>query len=156
MYGLTLNGAPRRKTGRLLAVLCIAATLAACGGGGGGGGGSKSTPSTGGGSAVTNPSTNPSNPSPTTRQQTVNLSWTPPSARSDGSALSLSDLSGYKVYVVKESDSGQDKTQSIAGGNTTTAQMALDAPGTYTLALTAIDQNGHESALSNAVTLTLK
>jgi len=86
----------------------------------------------------------------------VNLSWTPPSARADGTALPLSELSGYKVYVVKESDSGQDKTQVINGGSTTTAQMALTAPGTYTLALTAMDQNGQESALSNAVTLTLK
>lgn len=158
MQGLTLKGASMRKTGRFLALLCILTSLAACGGGGGGGGGGSdsSTPGSSGSAPSSNPNSNSSNPSANTRQQTVNLSWTPPSARADGTPLPLSELSGYKVYVVKESDSGQDKTQVVSGGSATSAQMALTAPGTYTVALTAMDQNGQESALSNAVTLTLK
>jgi len=158
MKELKLHSAPMRATRKLVALLCVAAFLTACGGGGGGGG-SSGTPSTSGNASgpSSTPNSNATSPStPEARLQTVNLSWTAPSARADGTALPLSELSGYKVYIVKESDSSQDKTQMISGGSSTTTQLSLPAPGTYTLALTAIDQNGQESALSNAVTVTLK
>lgn len=157
MDSRTVVNALMRKTGRSLALVCFVATLAACGGGGGGGGGDSAASSaapgaSSGGSSAPSTST-PSTPS--SRAQNVNLSWTPPSARADGTALSLSELSGYKVYIVAESDPSKDRTQTVSGGSTTTAQLSLAAPGTYTLAITSLDQNGLESALSNTVTVTL-
>lgn len=156
-----------RNISRYLLVALFSLAMAACGGGGGGGGsdsgtastssgtssstssGSSSTGSTSGGSST------PTTPTTPTTTQTVQLSWTPPATRADGSALQISELTGYRLYIVADADASQDTTMSISGGTTTTAQVALTAPGSYTFAITAVDVNGLESSLSNQVPLTL-
>jgi hypothetical protein len=45
--------------------------------------------------------------------------------------------------------------KSISGGSTTTTQLTLNSPGSYTFAVSAIDQSGLESALSNEIPVTL-
>jgi hypothetical protein len=149
------------------ATLGLALLLTACGGGGGGGGGG----STGtGGSGGNNPAGSPSSPNglpvsgngdtPTqgdgsaTGTYRVQLMWTAPSTRADGSPLPLSELSGYRIYYLLEgSDPSNDSRLSVNGGTTTSLNLTLTAAGAYTFAITAVDQSGLESSLSNAVSV---
>jgi hypothetical protein len=143
---------------------CIAFLTTACGGGSGGGnsasgttnsgtsagtvGGSTSTGSTSG--STTGSST--AAPTPTPISYAVRLNWTPPSTRADGSALTSSELTGYRVYYALDgADASQDTVVPVSGGTTTTVQVALNAAGTYAFAITALDQNGLESSLSSPV-----
>jgi hypothetical protein len=82
------------------------------------------------------------------------LLWSAPSTRANGTALPLSELSGYRLYYLREgSDASNDKTISIQGGTTTSYNLTLTAAGSYTFAITAVDQNGLESPLSSAVSV---
>lgn len=153
----------RRETA---AVLALALLLTACGGGGGGGGGSSnsgtsgsgsgspssspsSVPSTGSGGGTSTPQTTPS-----TSTYRVQLNWTAPGTRTDGSPLPLSELSGYRVYYLLEgADPSSDSALSITGGSTTSTTLTLSAAGNYTFAITAVDQNGLESSLSAPVSV---
>jgi len=84
----------------------------------------------------------------------VILNWTAPSTRADGTALQLSDLTGYRVYYLLEgTDSSKDTVVPVNGGNVTTLSLTLTAAGSYTFAITAIDRNGLESGLSSAISV---
>jgi fibronectin type 3 domain-containing protein len=85
------------------------------------------------------------------------LSWTAPSARSNGKALSLSELSGYRIYYLREGSSASDDvTVSVQGANTTSYNLTLAVPGSYTFAVTAVDLAGLESPLSGEVSIPIK
>src|SRR5690606_14517124 len=78
-------------------------------------------------------------------QCSVELSWTPPTAYTNGDPLDpATDLLGYRIY-----DSDGDLLASPAAG---TQSYALgDLPyGDYTFTATAVATNGQESAMSNA------
>ena len=151
-------------------ILCLSAMVAACGGGGGGGGGDPAPsgqtgggssspgtttppPTSGGGSG--NPPVEPTpNPGETT-EFTIKLSWTPPSTREDGAALSLSELSGYEIYYYMDgTDASQGQVKQVSGGTTTSTDITLSGAGTYYFAIAARDQNGLISNLSNYVSAT--
>ena len=135
------------------AVLGLAVLLSACAPP------DSSTPSTG--NSASSPSSTPSTGSsdtPTTptvpASYKVQLNWTAPSTRADGTALSLSDLSGYRIYYLLDgTDSSKDTTVSVTGGTTTTLSLTLTTAGSYTFAITAVDRNGLESSLSRAVSV---
>ncbi len=133
-----------------IAISCLAILVTACGGGGGGGSSSSSTPT------AQTPSSSPSSPSPQTGNYSVHLTWVAPSTRADGSALAASDIAGYRLfYILDGSSSSADTVVAISGGSTTSTDLSLTSTGTYTFAITAVDSNGAESALSSPVSLTI-
>jgi hypothetical protein len=113
--------------------------------------------------APNTPSSNPGNvvtpppapaPTPTPASYKVTLNWTAPATRANGRALLLSELSGYRIYYIREgSDASDDVTLTVKGGNTTSYNLTLTVPGSYTFAVTAVDLLGLESPLSGEVTV---
>jgi fibronectin type 3 domain-containing protein len=71
--------------------------------------------------------------------------------------MPLSELSGYRIYYLREgSDASDDVTVVVHGGNTTTYNLTLGAPGSYTFAVTAVDLAGLESPLSGEVSIPVR
>jgi putative Ig domain-containing protein/fibronectin type III domain protein len=80
------------------------------------------------------------------------LSWTPPTARSDGT--SLGNLAGYYVrYGTAEGD--YTETVQVTTPGLTSYTVSDLAAGTYFFVVTAYDTNGVESSFSNAVSKTI-
>jgi hypothetical protein len=73
------------------------------------------------------------------------VAWTPPTERTDGSALT--DLAGYKIYYGKKSSSLTHVFNVKSAGLTSHLVENLDA-GTWYFAVTAYDTKGLESARS--------
>jgi hypothetical protein len=86
--------------------------------------------------------------------RTLWLSWRAPAERESGEALPLSELSGYRVYW-GTADDPQANEIDITDPSITTYQITDIEPGTYQVAVTAIDRTGLESSQSNAITKSL-
>jgi hypothetical protein len=80
----------------------------------------------------------------------VNLSWVAPTARADGSPLSLSAIASYKVYMGTSPDN-LDVTDAIDDSSMTEYTADNLSSGTYYFAITTNDTDGRESALSDLV-----
>lgn len=146
----------------------LATLITACSGGGGGGSdtgsaaaatGSNSTnpvtPSTGSGTTTT-PTTPTSPTTPAATAHTLQLSWTIPSTRENGTALTLSELSGYEIYYYAEgSSSGAGEVVPVSGGTSTSTKVTINGSGTYYFAIAARDNAGLLSNLSNYVAANL-
>ena len=76
------------------------------------------------------------------------LSWTTPTR--DERDEPLTDLAGYKIYCWNEVE-GFSKTFRVEDPDTTSFVADGLSPGEYSCAISAIDQDGNESALSNVV-----
>ncbi|MES9991234.1 MAG: putative Ig domain-containing protein [Candidatus Thiodiazotropha sp.] len=78
----------------------------------------------------------------------ISLMWVPPSTRTDGSALDLSEIEGYKIYMGTTSD---NLTQIVDLADSTINEHVVDnlATGDYYFAVTTYDTEGNESAYSN-------
>lgn len=138
---------PLRSCKNAFVIGALAFLLAACGGGGGGGS-SGSTPS---GSTSTGTSPAPS------ATHSVQLSWTAPTTRADGTALTASELSGYHIYYTATgTPASADTMVAVSGGTTTSISLALPAAGEYSFAITAVDSSGQESSLSAPVSVTVQ
>jgi hypothetical protein len=91
-----------------------------------------------------------------TVQQTADgkatLTWTPPTQNNDGSALT--DLSGYRIYIGTESGI---YNQNITVGTAGIATYVIEnlVPDTYYFVITAVNQLGVESDLSNEAVFTV-
>ena len=109
------------------AIVCEVA-LASCGGGSGSGGG-------GGGGII---------------GESLSLVWDPPAANFDGSGVN--DIAGYRVYD-GPSPGDYDMVTDVG----VDPEVTLDGldPGTYYIAVAAIDSAGNESSLSPEVVATL-
>lgn len=80
-------------------------------------------------------------------ERDVVLSWQRPTSREDGSTLEPEELAGYRVYVDKDGDHFQEV-------ETDRESLVVGVPaGSWSFAVTAIDTDGNESALSNRKTL---
>lgn len=80
----------------------------------------------------------------------INLSWTAPSSRTDGTALALSEINGYVIYIGTTRDNLA--MQVDLNDNTATSFTINDlAVGTYYVALTTYDVDGISSSYSNVV-----
>jgi hypothetical protein len=79
----------------------------------------------------------------------VTLSWTPPTANEDGTALT--DLAGYKLYWGTTPGS---YTSSVTIDNSSVSTWVVDnlSPGTYEFVATSYNTAGVESAYSNIAT----
>ena len=85
---------------------------------------------------------------------TIILSWVAPAEREDNSALSLSDIAGYKIYYGTTQSQYSDNVtinDSTATGYTFTSLPA----GTYYIVVTTIDTEGRESQYSPEVVITI-
>jgi VCBS repeat-containing protein len=80
----------------------------------------------------------------------VSLSWVAPSQREDGTALSLSEISGYKVYY--GTTQGQYPNSTTINDSTATGHTFTNFPaGAYYFVVTTIDVDGLESGYSPVV-----
>jgi hypothetical protein len=91
---------------------------------------------------------------PTSSGRDINLSWVAPSEREDNSALSMSEISGYKIYygtTQGEYSNSIDVSDGTAEGYTIT-----DLPsGVYYIVVTTIDTDGRESGFSGAININI-
>ena len=113
------------RSSYLLAIILIFPLVSCSGGDGGAGAGSSPSPS------------------PT-------LSWVAPSERDDGSALSLSEIAGFRIYYGTE-PGNYSGTISIDDHSATQAVFAGVPSGTYFTVLTTVDADGRESLYSREV-----
>jgi hypothetical protein len=75
------------------------------------------------------------------------ISWSPPAQNIDGTPLA--GLFAYRIYVGSKS---QQYDQHIELLDTDSTHCYVDLqPGEYYIAMSAVDLNGNESALSNEV-----
>jgi hypothetical protein len=77
----------------------------------------------------------------------VTISWQPPTENVDGTPLT--DLAGYRIYYGEQSRDYTDQLE--VSGATATARDVTLSSGAYYFAMTAVDQEGNESAFSNEV-----
>ncbi len=80
-------------------------------------------------------------------EESVNLSWTAPTTRTDGETLILSDLEGYRIYYGTESDNLIPLVD-LLGSSITSYSITELRPGIYYFAVTAYDYEGLESGFS--------
>ena len=82
--------------------------------------------------------------------QTVTLAWVAPVEREDGTPISMTEISGYRVYYGM---SEGDYTHEVDVKDSDTMQVTLDSliPGTYYIVVTTYDTEGRESAYSSPV-----
>jgi len=101
--------------------------------------------STSSGSGGTN-----SSGSGTSSYGSVTLQWTPPTTLSDGTtAISLSDISGYKLFY---GSSATNTPNVISVTNATTTQYTITlTKGSYYFVICAVDSNGNPGLRSVAL-----
>jgi hypothetical protein len=85
---------------------------------------------------------------------TTQISWTIPTTRILGDALSMSELSGYRVYYGSAPGNYPDSIL-IEDAQQTSADITLESNQTYYFIVRAIDTDGFESPESNVVTRAL-
>lgn len=78
------------------------------------------------------------------------LNWTAPVARADGSALSLSDIDGYRIYYGTSAGTYSSSVD-VTDGSQTSVTVTGVAAGTYHVVMTTYDINGIESVYSPEV-----
>ncbi|MEJ2452536.1 MAG: putative Ig domain-containing protein [Candidatus Thiodiazotropha sp.] len=80
------------------------------------------------------------------------LTWTAPSTRSDGTPISLSEISGYRIYV---GDTETSMTAVVDINDHTVTEYTLTdlSAGDHYFSITAYDIDGNESGLSNVIFL---
>jgi len=120
---------------RLVGLILSALSLAGCAGGGGSGDSSGSG-SEGG------------------AFEFAGITWVAPSEREDGSALSLAEIAGYRIYYGDETGEYPNRfdiDNSIAGN----VDLSEISSGKYFAVVTTVDTDGRESAYSVEVEITL-
>ncbi len=80
----------------------------------------------------------------------ISLRWVAPTTRTDGSALNLSEIQGYCVYVGTTRDNLQMVADINEGDRTTYVLDNLDL-GDYYVAVSVYDQQNNMSSYSNIV-----
>ncbi len=83
-------------------------------------------------------------------EQTVNLSWTAPTTRTDGDPITLSDLEGYRIYYGTASDNLTPLVD-LDDSSITSYSVTELSPGLYYFSVTAYDYDGLESTYSEIV-----
>lgn len=77
------------------------------------------------------------------------LKWAAPSTRADSSAISLSDISGYRLYY---GATATDTPNYVNINDGTATQYTISLPsGSYYFRISAIDSNGYEGLKSAAL-----
>ena len=84
---------------------------------------------------------------------TATLNWTPPTTRSNNSTLT--DLAGYRI-AYGTSAGVLYHSVNLANPGLTSYMLQNLSPGTYYFVVWAFDSTGNESALSNAISATVR
>ena len=95
-------------------------------------------------------------PTPTddTAVADVSLSWTAPSEREDNTAISLSEIAGYKIYY--GTTQGDYRSSINIDDNSADGHTFMDFPvGTYFFVITTYDMNGRESQYSSELSVSI-
>ncbi len=101
---------------------------------------------------VDDPGTEPGEPPQSTSG--VMLTWVAPTENTDGSALT--DLSGFLIHYGTQSDALTSSIAISTPGMLSYFVDGLISGTTYYFGVTAMNQNGSESALSNMVSVTVR
>jgi hypothetical protein len=80
----------------------------------------------------------------------MDLSWTAPVARADGTPLSLADINGYRIYY-GESEGDYTESVEITDGTAQSATVTDIPAGSYHVVMTTYDIDGRESDYSPPV-----
>lgn len=101
---------------------------------------------------TTTPST-PTTTTPTTpTTYSATLSWTIPTTRADGTALTASELAGYEIYYTNETGSVSSVVP-VSNGTAVSTNVTSLASGNYSFSISAIDTSGLKSELSTVATI---
>jgi hypothetical protein len=84
----------------------------------------------------------------------INLTWDAPTLYSDGSAMSLMDLAGYRIYHGTRADQLAFMAD-VSGAATSTYRATSLSSGQHFFAVTTVSVTGAESSRSVVVNLTL-
>lgn len=83
-------------------------------------------------------------------QDTFTMEWDIPSKRLDGSSLSTANISGYELYYTSTTK-GMNETIRVEDPTQTSYEFSQVEPGTYLIAIAAIDNNGVLSPSSSTI-----
>lgn len=97
----------------------------------------------------------PGDVAPTT--VSLQLSWSLPTQREDGTTLDVQDISGYEIYMsrIDSANTVTDQVMVVSGANQTSLMLPDLSTGQYHLAISAIDTAGLKSQLSDVVSYTV-
>lgn len=90
-----------------------------------------------------------------TKTTSATISWTPPSAREDGTPLASTDIAGYNLYHSDTDGASMTKIATLSAADLSYVVTELTA-GTHFFAATTVDTNGVESALPTPTTTTIQ
>ena len=83
----------------------------------------------------------------------ITLKWTAPTTFANGSAISLSDISGYKLFY---GSSATNTPNVINISDSTAIQYTVSlSSGTYYFVICAVDSSGHQGLMSVAIQKTI-
>ena len=80
----------------------------------------------------------------------LDLNWTAPVARADGTPLSLADIDGFRIYY-GESEGQYTESVEITDGTAQSATVTGIPVGSYHIVMTTYDMDGRESGYSSSV-----
>jgi hypothetical protein len=83
-------------------------------------------------------------------QDTFTMDWDIPAKRLNGSSLSTADISGYELYYTSTTQ-GLNETILVEDPSQTSYEFAGIEPGTYLIAIAAIDASGIRSPASDTI-----
>ncbi|MFV1983692.1 MAG: hypothetical protein ACC657_09160 [Thiohalomonadales bacterium] len=84
------------------------------------------------------------------------VNWAIPTTRIDGTAIALSEIAGFKIYISTNSQSiPATPTVIITDGSVTSHNITNLTPGTYYIYVTTYDVNGDESPYSDPISKTI-
>lgn len=86
---------------------------------------------------------------------TVTMTWQAPITREDGTALEVSEIGGYEIYMIDES-TGEENVFTINIGTLTTHTVNDLMAGVYHFSISAFDTSGVYSVLADPVTATIQ
>ncbi len=87
---------------------------------------------------------------PIGQSASTTLSWSAPTTRADGTALALSEIDGYRIYM-GDSESSLLLVMDINDSTLTTYTLTDLTTGSYFFTVTAYDMDGVESGYSNII-----
>jgi hypothetical protein len=89
---------------------------------------------------------------PSSSTADINLSWVAPSEREDNTAISLSEISGYKIYY-GTSPGSYSNSVNISDSTASSYKFTNFTKGTYYFVITTRDTEGRESRFSSSISV---
>lgn len=87
---------------------------------------------------------------------TAILTWTNPTTRTDGSALTSADIASVNIFDVPTTDPSGPQIGTVSGGSTTTFTTDVLTQGFHNFTVVVVDTAGLSSVASNVATLQIE